>query len=139
MRRIRGLWKLLFGRTTIFVVLILIQIAVLFGGVYLLDEKVIVLNYVVGVIAAVVIIYLLNIQQNSSFKLMWTIIIVATPIIGVPFYFFIKLQPGTRVIGERINEIIIEEERLLLPDKDTVNRLMTDSGQEYGLFKYLFE
>ena len=139
MGRIRGLWKLLFGRTTIFVVLILIQIAVLFGGVYLLDEKVIVLNYVVGVIAAVVIIYLLNIQQNSSFKLMWTIIIVATPIIGVPFYFFIKLQPGTRVIGERINEIIIEEERLLLPDKDTVNRLMTDSGQEYGLFKYLYE
>ena len=139
MRRIRGLWKLLFGRTTIFVVLILIQIAVLFGGVYLLDEKVIVLNYIVGVIAAVVIIYLLNIQQNSSFKLMWTIIIVATPIIGVPFYFFVKLQPGTRVIGERISQIIIEEERLLLPDKDTVNRLMTDSGQEYGLFKYLYE
>ena len=139
MRRIRGLWKLLFGRTTIFIVLILIQIVVLFGGVYLLDEKVIVLNYVVGVIAAVVIIYLLNIQQNSSFKLMWTIIIVATPIIGVPFYFFVKLQPGTRVIGERINQIIIEEERLLLPDKDTVNRLMTDSGQEYGLFKYLYE
>ena len=139
MRRIRGLWKLLFGRTTIFILLILIQIIVLFGGVYVLDEKVIVLNNVVGLIAAVIIVYLLNIQQNTSFKLMWVIIIVATPVIGVPFYFFVKLQPGTRAIGERINSLIVDQERLLLPDKDTVNRLMIDSGQEYGLFKYLYE
>lgn len=105
----------------------------------MLDEKVIVLNNVVGIVAVIIIVYLLNIQQNSSFKLMWIIIIIATPIIGVPFYFFVKLQPGTRLIGERINALIAEEEGLLLPDKDTVNRLMIDAGQEYGLFKYLYE
>ena len=30
-RRLKGLWKLLFGRTTMFVLLLLIQSAVLFG------------------------------------------------------------------------------------------------------------
>ena len=139
MRKIRGLWKLLFGRTTIFVLLILIQLIVLFGGIFVLDEKVIVLNNVVGVIAAVIIVYLVNIQQNSSFKLMWIILIVATPVIGVPFYFFVRLQPGTKAIGEKMDQLIVEQERFLLPDKDTVNRLMIDAGQEYGLFKYLYE
>ena len=139
MRKIRGLWKLLFGRTTIFVLLILIQLAVIIGGVVVFNEKVIVLNNVVGVLAAVVIVYLVNIQQNSSFKLMWIILIVATPVIGVPFYFYVKFQIGTRVIGERIDQLIVEQEQFLLPDKDTVNRLMVDAGQEYGLFKYLYE
>ena len=30
--KIRGLWKVLFGRTTIFILLILIQGLILFGG-----------------------------------------------------------------------------------------------------------
>lgn len=139
MRKIRGLWKLLFGRTTIFILLILIQLVVIFGGIFVLDDKVIVLNNIVGVTAVLIIVYLLNIQQNSSFKLMWVILIVATPIIGVPLYIFAKLQPGTRFIAERVEQLIAEQERYLLPDKDTVNGLMTDAGQEFGLFKYLYE
>ena len=87
--RIRGLWKVLFGRTTIFVFLILIQLTVIIGGIGLLGMKeILIANYAVGVLAIIVLIYLINNRLNSSFKLMWIILIVATPLIGVPFFFF---------------------------------------------------
>ncbi len=138
--RIKGLWKVLFGRTTIFVFLILIQLAVIIGGIGILGMKeVLVANYVVGVLAIIVLIYLINNRLNSSFKLMWIILIVATPLIGVPFFIYTRIQPGTRKIARRVEEQISEQRPWLLPEKDTVDRLAIDAGSEYGLFKYMFE
>ena len=55
--RIKGLWKVLFGRTTIFVFLIVIQLAVIIGGIGFLGMKeVLIANYVVGVLAIIVLI-----------------------------------------------------------------------------------
>ena len=138
--RIEGLWKVLFGRTTIFVFLILIQLAVIVGGIGFLGMKEVLLaNYVVGVLAIIVLIYLINNRLNSSFKLMWIILIVATPLIGVPFFVYTRIQPGTRNIARRIEEQISEQRPWLLPEKDTVDRLVIDAGSEYGLFKYMYE
>ena len=138
--RIRGLWKVLFGRTTIFIFLILIQLFVLIGGIGFIGAKeALAANNVVGVLAIIVLIYLINVRQNTSFKLMWIILIVATPLIGVPFFIYTRLQPGTRHINRRVEEQINEQKPWLLPEKDTVDRLAVDSGSEYGLFKYMFE
>lgn len=138
--RIRGLWKVLFGRTTIFVFLILIQLTVIIGGIGLLGMKeILIANYAVGVLAIIVLIYLINNRLNSSFKLMWIILIVATPLIGVPFFLYTRLQPGTRFIARRVDEQINDQRPWLLPENDTVDRLIVDSGNEYGLFKYMYE
>ena len=138
--RIKGLWKVLFGRTTIFVFLIVIQLAVIIGGIGILGMKeVLVANYIVGVLAIIVLIYLINNRLNSSFKLMWIILIVATPLIGVPFFIYTRIQPGTRKIARRVEEQISEQRPWLLPEKDTVDRLAIDAGSEFGLFKYMFE
>ena len=138
--KIRGLWKVLFGRTTIFVFLILLQFAVVACGIGFLGPKeILVANYVVGVSAIIVLIYLINDRLNSSFKLMWIILIVATPLIGVPFFIYTRIQPGTKHIARRVEEQIGEQRQWLLPDKDTVDRLAVDAGNEYGLFKYMFE
>lgn len=137
--RIRGLWKVLFGRTTIFVLLVLIQIILLFGGVAVLGTQVLIANNILGVLSVIILIYIINVRQNSSFKLMWIILIVATPVIGVPFYIFTRIQPGTRHIETGLELQFEEQKRLLIPDKSTVDRLMIDSGNEYGIFKYLYE
>ncbi|MCP6669658.1 PLD nuclease N-terminal domain-containing protein, partial [Klebsiella pneumoniae] len=82
-------------------------------------QEILVANYVVGVLAIIVLIYLINNRLNSSFKLMWIILIVATPLIGVPFFIYTRLQPGTRKIARRIEEQINEQRPWLLPEKDT--------------------
>ncbi len=135
----RGLWKVLFGRTTIFVVLILIQAFILFGGVAVLGTKVILTNNIIGLLSVIILFYLLNARTNSSFKLMWIIIIVATPAIGVPFFIFTRFQPDTKEIAKRLKEEILLHKNLLLPDAATEDRLEADSGNEYGIFKYIYE
>lgn len=138
-QKIRELWKVLFGRTTIFAVLILFQIAIFFGGVIAIGTKVLIANNIIGLLSVIILIYIINIKQNSSFKLMWIILIVATPVIGVPFYIFTRLQPGTKHIAKRLEEEFQEQKTLLLPNRGTVDRLRADSGNEYGIFKYLYE
>ncbi|MGI6767389.1 MAG: cardiolipin synthase [Lentihominibacter sp.] len=135
----RSLWKLLFGRTTIFIVLLALQAVVLIGGAAILGSKVIIANNLVGILSVIILIYILNARQNSSFKLMWIIIIAVTPLIGVPFFIYTKLQPGTQYIIDSIRKTMTKQETLLIPDNNTVNRLIIDSGNEYGIFKYIYE
>ena len=139
MRRLRGLWKVLFGRTAIFIGLLLIQAVILFGGFALLDRQILLLNYGVGFLAVVILMYVLNDKQNSSFKLMWIIFILAVPVMGVAFYLYTKLQLGTKFIATRIDELIEEESVFLRPDRNTVKDIFSSSRQESGLFKYIYE
>ncbi|MCF0144485.1 MAG: hypothetical protein HUJ79_05230, partial [Firmicutes bacterium] len=137
-KKIKGLWKVLFGRTTIFIVLLFIQIAAILAGFAVLGTRIIIANNIVGVFSIVLIVYLLNVPLNSSFRLMWVILITAVPILGVPFFIYTKLQPRTRHIARRIEEQIQEQREFLTPERDTVNRIIDDIGTEFGVFKYLY-
>ena len=137
--KIRGLWKVLFGRTTIFILLILIQGLILFGGFVVIGSKVLIANNIFGVLSVIIIIYLFNARLNTSFKLMWILLIVATPVLGVPFYIYTRLQPGTKYIVSQLEKQYLQQRNYLIPDSDTVDRLAADIGKEYGIIKYLYE
>lgn len=139
MKKLRGLWKIIFGRTAIMVVLLLVQALLLFGGFAILGKHIIVFNSLLGVLGVIILIYIINARQNSSFKLMWIIFILAVPVVGVVFFVFTKLQLGTRHIASRINEILDEEALFLRPARDAVNKVFVASKQEFGLFKYIYE
>ena len=139
MNRLRGLWKVIFGRTAILVGLMLVQILVLFGGVALLGKYMIAFNSLLGFVGVIVLIYILNARQNSSFKLMWIIFILAVPVVGVVFYLYSKVQPGTKYISSKIEQMIKEEELFLRPSREAVNKVLVSSKQEFGMYKYIYE
>ncbi len=137
MKRLRGFWKLIFGRTTIMVFLLLIQAVILFGGFIILDKQIWLVNYITVFIAIVILMYILNVRQNSSFKLMWIILIMAVPVLGVVLYIYTRIQPGTRFIARRIGDIIMEEEPFLKTDYETAGRISGESRAEEGIFRYI--
>ncbi len=139
MRRLRGLWKIIFGRTTILVLLLFIQVMILFGGFMILDRQILVFNYMCGFLAVIILMYLLNVRQNSSFKLMWIIFILAVPVAGVTFYIYTRLQPGTRFISRRVRELVEEERPFLLPDRAMMEKVYDTSKPEAGLFRYIHD
>ena len=139
MKKLRGLWKIIFGRTAILITLMLFQILLLLGGFAFLGKHVLVLNSILGVLGVFILIYILNAKQNSSFKLMWIIFILALPLVGVVFFIFTKIQPGTAKLAKKIDQLIEEEALFLRPARDTVNTVYSESKQAFGLFKYIYE
>ena len=138
-RRLKGLWKLLFGRTTMFVLLLLIQSAVLFGGSVVLGMKILAINHAIGILAVLLLIHILNAQSDTSFKLMWVILIAAVPVFGVTIFFYTRLQPGTAARANRIDQLLDEQRSYLAPARSTVETELADVRQEYGIFKYIYE
>lgn len=139
MSRLRGLWKVIFGRTTILVLLMFIQAVILFGGFVILDRQVWIINYIIGFLAIIILMYIMNVRQNSSFKLMWIIFILVAPVVGVTFYIYTRFQPGTSFISRRVKEIIEEERPFLEPDNDVKGKICEASQSEAGLFRYIKE
>ena len=138
-RRIKGLWKLLFGRTTILVLLLAVQIVAISVGFEILGNNVIAANYIGGILAAIILMYLVNNNQNSSFKLMWIILILTVPILGVAFYFYTKFQPLTRKMAVNLDRVIKSQHQYLMPDRDCVDKLLTENSNEFGVFKFIYE
>ena len=137
--RLKGLWKIIFGRTTILIVLLLLQALVLCGGFVILGRRIIIMNYAAGFLAAFILMYIINNRQSSSFKMMWVIFILVAPVIGVTFYIFTRLQPGTRFIARRVMEQIDEQEPFLQVDEAVTGELYESSKMEAGLFRYIKE
>jgi len=139
MKKLRGLWKIIFGRTAILVGLMLLQVLLIFGGFALLGKHVLAVNFALGILGVFILIYILNARLNSSFKLMWIIFILAVPLVGVVFFLFTKVQPGTKYVSNRIDQIIDEERLFLRPSREAVNKALVASRHEFGLFKYIYE
>ena len=123
MKKLRSLWKIIFGRTTVLILLMLAQAVVLFGGFAVLDSSIWAINYIVTLLAVIILMYVVNARQNSSFKLMWIVLILAVPVVGVVFYIYTKLQYGTRFISHRLKELTEETEEYLIPKRETANEI----------------
>ena len=139
LRKMKGLWKLLFGRTTLFVLLLLIQAFALFGGFVVLGSKVIAINYGVGFLSVLLLVYLLNSRSDANFKLMWVILIASVPVFGVTLFQYTRIQPGTATLGNRIEQLLNEQRAYLAPARHAIETELVEARQEYGIFKYIYE
>ena len=70
---------------------------------------------------------------------MWIILILVVPVVGVAFYIFTRVQPGTAYISHRVNALIEEEQDYLTPHKDTLYDVYAESKQECGFMQYLYK
>lgn len=136
-RKLKGLWKLLFGRTTLLALLILIQIMILVGGFAVLEEQFFILNQTGGIIVLVILFYILNNKQNTSFKLTWIILILTVPIFGVSFYLYTRVQPGTRYVANLVDNAIERQRPYLHQDAAVLDELEGISKKNAGLAKYI--
>ena len=83
-------FNVIYGRVLMIIALLVIQI-VLLGFVFMrLRES---LPYIYGgftIITAILVIYILNKNENPSFKLAWMVLLIISPVFGALFYLFVK-------------------------------------------------
>ena len=99
-------WRTLFVRRVIIIVLLLAQIAVL---VYSLIGQTIASTWMGPLLQVVSVLLALRIisnNQESGYRMVWVVLLLLVPVVGIPFYFLFRAQSGTKRLNRRINEIV---------------------------------
>lgn len=85
-----GVFRVVFSRTGIILLLILLQIGLFFSIFYYLKEY---MTYIYGamtILGVIVLIYIINSEGNPAFKMTWMLFVMAFPLVGTIFYIFVK-------------------------------------------------
>ena len=98
----RGFFRLIFGRTTIVVLLLAAQFALLFAGFYWMrDYTVYGGSMLLGLVVALIVV---NRPKNPYIKITWILLILLFPVFAIPFYFYVDADWGHRLVRARLED-----------------------------------
>ena len=137
LKKLKKLLRLIFGRTTLGTLFLLIQILVLFAGFDWFREYLIYMYGGSAMLSALVLIYIISDEGNSTIKLSWVVPILIFPVFGTLFYLFLTLQPGTRRINRRIEEVGTKFRPYLLQDPEVLAHYESISASGGNLVRYM--
>ena len=92
----------MFGRTTVILLLLLVQVGILVMATGLLQEYIVYAYWAFILLTDITVIIIINREGNPGFKLAWMVPITLVPVFGLLLYIFVELQPGTRLMNRRL-------------------------------------
>ena len=84
----RGFLKLLFSRVGMVSLGILLQLLVIFASLWWFRDYAPVINTVSGVLAWILVLYLLSEPRNPAYRTAWLILVLGLPVFGLTLYLF---------------------------------------------------
>lgn len=137
MKKIRGMLRIVFGRTTFALISLVVQVMILIAGFRFLSHYMVYLYGGFTVLGALVIIYILNKEDNPSFKLAWMVPITIIPVFGTLFYLFVELQILEKLMDKRMRANIEATERFMGVNKRVMDKLLRSSRRAGNLAAYI--
>lgn len=132
----RGLFRAIFSRTGLVVLLLLIQFVFLLSIFSWFAEL---MPHVYGgtvLFSVVMALYLLNSRIDPSSKLTWLIVMAVLPIFGSLFYLFTMSDLGHRVLKDRTQKLVSETKELIPQSEETFSELKKSNQGAAALAKY---
>ena len=133
----KGIWRLVFSRFMVILLLIAAQAALLTALLLRLREYLAWYSAVQTVFVIIMILYLFNSEMDSSAKLTWLVVIALAPYAGAFFLFYTKTDLGQRAIRAREMELINATKELLPQDEGAARKLKGDPNGTDDLQRYL--
>lgn len=133
----KGISHLIFSRITVLVLLIVIQLAILLASVTYLSDYAIYINAAFTALEIASVIYIINSKSNPAFKITWILLIFIFPVFGTAFYLFMKLVPGTGLIGRRLADLNAATKPYMTQDEETLESLRVSKPANANLAHYL--
>jgi cardiolipin synthase len=93
----RGLLRIVFSRTVIAVLLLLLNGFLLFSLLFELFEGITLVFGGLSLATAVMLIVILNSDDDPAFKLSWCIVVAVLPLFGIVLYTFVRFDLGSRL------------------------------------------
>lgn len=137
MKKLRGLFRIIFGRTAFVILFMAIQLGILFGVFRWLEDYVHIIYVVSILLSAVVIIYIFNEPINSSFKMAWIVPVLVIPVFGVLLYIFVQMQFQTKLLARRLKNTIKSAAPYLNQDLAVQEKIRKSSQRSSHLIDYM--
>lgn len=134
---VRKLKRIIYGRTMVVVLLLLIQFLILLDVFVWLQKYTFLFYGGFSLISAIVLIYILNEKTDPSFQISWLIPVLLIPIFGSLFYLFVQFQFGTKMINGKLCQNIRETADYMKQDKEVYNRLKEEDQELPRLIHYM--
>lgn len=105
---IRALFKMVFSRIMVIVLLLLLQIGVLVAGFQWMGQY---MSYIMTgftALSVILVIYVINKEDDPAYKLVWMIPLCAVPVFGALLYLFVELNLGGMSLKRRFRKSMLE-------------------------------
>lgn len=132
-------FRIVFSRTMITMILLLIQIFWLFAGFKWLGRYSEISLAVMIFISAALLVYIINKDEMPEFKLAWVIPICAAPVFGALLYLFVVGNWGNIGLKKHLDRRLKETEEFLHTDDRVRKKLEIASPHMANLSKYIEE
>lgn len=120
---LKYLKKVIFSRLVITIILVLLQAYFLFASFYWLSNYWPVISVLLNLLSIILLVYVVNRDMNSSFKLSWAIPMCVFPLFGGLLYLYVEGNLATIAIKKSINRRIEETAPYLQQDQEIRKRM----------------
>ena len=138
-KKLKGLTKILFSRTAIIVLLMLLQIGLIIAAFDYMKEKSVYFYGFFIILTVLTVIGIINERSNPMIKLAWIVPVLVLPVFGVLFYLFMQMQLGTKMIAYRLKELTHKTKPYLMQNKDAIEEIRKENPQIANLAHYVGE
>lgn len=134
----KGILSVVFSRTALILLLILLQLGAMFVlTTTILSEYAIYLFGVQTIIQTFVIVYIFNQKGNPESSRTWILLILLIPVFGCLFYIYVKMEFGTKYIGERLSKLKMATWPYLTERTEIVDELRISKPANANLAYYM--
>lgn len=133
----KGLFRIIFSRAGIFVILILLQLLIFVGTTFYLQEYRAYIYGLLKILSVGVVIYIINCKGNPAFKMTWILFVMAFPVIGTVFYIYVETQVGTTFMKQKSAQLKQEMSPYMQQDQDVVDAIWASKSANAQLSYYL--
>lgn len=132
-----GLTKLVFGRTGLLLLLIVLQLGVVCTVFALCGQYVPHLIILQSVFVVVMLLYLINSNFDPSAKITWLVFIMIAPLFGALFLLYTRTDVGHRKLRDRLMALVKQTGGALGQDKSTIEKFSAYCPESVALDRYL--
>lgn len=133
----KGFFGLVYGRTAVVVLLLVLQVIILMAGFFWLGEYMYYIYGGVTALAVLLVLFIINKRENPAFKLVWIILILLIPVFGAMLYLFVELQIGTKWMNARIQKLHQQMRRYTVQDQVVAQNLERENLQVSHMAGYI--
>lgn len=133
----RGILSVIFGRSGILAILILLQLGTLLMGFELIRDHIWMAYEIMVLLGFVLVVQIINRPGNPVFKIAWIIPILMVPVFGTLFYLFFSAQLNEKKLNKEVLKEMHATEELVRHKKEVLARLEQDNPQIRRLASYL--